>query len=57
MAFGYSLSFLPLGDLFETLLPDFVLAFAFFTALIYSILGRRLGHGRPTVAIDLEMRG
>lgn len=51
MAFGYTFSYLPLGDLFETLLPDFVLAFAFFTALIYAVLGRRLGQGRPSVAI------
>ena len=30
-----------LGWLFESLLPDFALAFTFFTALTYAVLGRR----------------
>ena len=29
-----AVSALPIGELFETLLPDFVLAFAFFTASV-----------------------
>lgn len=28
------------GDLFNTVLPDFVLAFAFFTSVVYAVLGR-----------------
>jgi len=27
------------GELFDTVLPDFVLAFTFFTAIIYAVLG------------------
>ena len=42
---------LPLGAFFDTLLPDFLLAFTFFTALIYSVLGRRFGRERPAVAM------
>ncbi len=34
------------GDFLESLLPDFILAFAFFTALTYAILGKRLDHRR-----------
>ena len=41
--------------LFSTLLPDFVLAFTFFTALIYAVLGRRLGHQRPAIAISAAL--
>ena len=40
-----------IAELFETLLPDFVLAFAFFTFLIYAVLSRRFGHQRPAVAM------
>ncbi len=32
---------LPLKDLFSTLLPDFVLSFTLFTALISAVLGFR----------------
>ena len=42
---------LAIGELFDTLLPDFVLAFAFFTALIYAVLGRRFGRERPAVVM------
>lgn len=34
------------ADLFETLLPDFVLAFAFFTAIVYAALSRRFDQQR-----------
>lgn len=40
------------GNLFDTLLPDFVLAFAFFTALAYAVFGRRFGTQRPAVAMS-----
>ena len=38
---------LPIAELFDTLLPDFLLAFTFFTALMYAVLGKRFGHQRP----------
>jgi len=43
---------LSLGWLFESLLPDFALAFTFFTALAYAVLGRRFDHQRPAVAMS-----
>jgi len=43
---------LAIGELFETLLPDFVLAFAFFTALAYAILGKRFDRQRPAVVMS-----
>ena len=43
------------GDLFDTVLPDFVLAFAFFTSVIYAILGKRFGQQRPAVAISAAL--
>ena len=46
---------LHLFDLFETLLPDFVLAFTFFTALTYAILGKRFGHQRPAIAMSAAL--
>lgn len=39
------------GRLFETVLPDFVLAFTFFTALAYAVLGKRFDHQRSAVAM------
>ena len=52
MSFDNSFSTLGIGRLFETLLPDFVLAFTFFTALTYAVLGRRFGHQRPAIAMS-----
>ncbi len=43
---------LAIGELFETLLPDFVLAFAFFTALNYAVLGKRFDHQRPAIVMS-----
>ena len=43
---------LPFGPLFQTLLPDFVLAFALFTALSYAVLGKRFDHQRPAVVMS-----
>jgi len=43
---------LAIGELFETLLPDFVLAFAFFTALAYAVLGKRFDRQRPAVVMS-----
>jgi hypothetical protein len=47
-----SLAGLPFGQLFESLLPDFILSFAFFTALAYAILGVRFGHQRPAIVMS-----
>lgn len=41
-----------LYGLFETALPDFVLAFAFFTAVAYAVLGKRFELQRPAVAMS-----
>ena len=41
-----------LYDLLETLLPDFVLAFTFFTSLCYAILGKHFGRQRPAIAMS-----
>ena len=43
---------LAVGELFETLLPDFVLAFAFFTALAYAVLGKRFDRQRPAIVMS-----
>ena len=43
---------MPIGQLFETLLPDFVLAFTFFTAISYIVLSKRFGQQRPAVAVS-----
>jgi hypothetical protein len=42
---------LAFGELFDTLLPDFVLAFTFFTALTYAVLGKRFDHQRSAAAM------
>ena len=41
-----------LTDLFESSLPDFVLAFAFFTSLAYALLGKRLEHQRSAITMS-----
>jgi hypothetical protein len=43
---------LALAGLFETALPDFVLAFAFFTSLAYAVLGKRFMLQRPAIAMS-----
>lgn len=43
---------LAIGELFETLLPDFVLASAFFPALAYAVFGNRFSRQRPAVDLD-----
>lgn len=55
MDFYNPLADLAWGDLFQTLLPDFVLAFTFFTAIIYAVLSRKFGPHRPTVAISAAL--
>jgi len=55
MAYFNPFSIYAFGDLFESLLPDFALAFTFFTALIYAVLERRLGGQRPAVAVSAAL--
>jgi len=43
------------AEVFESLLPDFVLAFAFFTALIYAVLGKRFDRQRPAITMSATM--
>ena len=43
---------LNLHDWLESLLPDFVLAFAFFTSIVFSVLGRKLEHKRAAIVMS-----
>lgn len=42
----------PFYDLLESLLPDFVLAFTFFTSLCYAVLGKHFGRQRPAIGMS-----
>ncbi len=42
----------PFIQLFESLLADFILAFAFFTALAYAILSKRFDHQKSAIAMS-----
>lgn len=46
---------LNLSEWMESLLPDFVLAFAFFTSLVYAVLGKRFDHQRPAVVMSVSI--
>ena len=43
------------ADWWDSFLPDFILSFAFFTALIYAVLSRRLGMQRPAIAVSAAL--
>ena len=43
---------LNLYGLLESLLPDFILAFAFFTSVVYTVLGKRFEKQRPAIAMS-----
>lgn len=45
------------SGLLETLVPDFVLAFTFFTALSYAVLGKRFGRQKPAAAMSVAVGG
>ena len=51
-----ALAGLPFVPLFESVLPDLLLAFTFFTALCYAILGRHFGKERPAAASANRVR-
>jgi hypothetical protein len=55
MRFTNPFSDFAIGRWLDTLLPDFVLAFAFFTALVYAVLGKRFEHHRSAVAASAAM--
>jgi len=52
MTFTNPITGLAYDGLLDSLLPDFVLGFAFFTALSYAVLGRRFDHQRPAIAMS-----
>ena len=43
------------GGLFRTLIPDFVLAFTFFTALTYAVLSKRFDRQRTAAAMSVSL--
>ena len=43
----------PFYDLLESLLPDFILAFTFFTSLCYAVLGKHFGRQRPAIGMSV----
>jgi hypothetical protein len=55
MSFGNPFSSFAFGEIFDSVLPDFVLAFTFFTALIYAVLGKRFGQQRPAIAASAAL--
>jgi len=44
-----------LKALFESALPDFVLSFAFFTSIVYAVLGKKLDRQRPAITISVAV--
>lgn len=46
---------LNLQRLLETSLPDFVLSFAFFTSVVYSVLGKRFDHQRSAITMSASL--
>ena len=46
---------LDLHDWLESLLPDFVLAFAFFTSISFAVLGRQFEHKRSAIAMSVSI--
>jgi hypothetical protein len=55
MRLGNPLQDLVLGDWGDSLLPDFVLAFTLFTAVIYAVLGKRFDRQRPAIAVSVAL--
>ena len=42
----------PFRGFFQSLLPDFILSFVFFTALVYAVLAKRFDHQRSAAAMS-----
>lgn len=55
MTFSNPFSRFAFGNLFDSILPDFVLAFTFFTAICYAVLGKRFEHQRSAVAASAAL--
>jgi outer membrane protein assembly factor BamB len=55
MSLENSLQDLVFGDWAESLLPDFVLAFTLFTAVIYAVLGKRFDRQRPAITVSVAL--
>ena len=55
MDLGTALRNLAIDELLESLLPDFVLAFAFFTALAYAVVAKRFDRQRPAIAVSVAL--
>ena len=46
---------LPGSRVFETVLPDLILSFAFFTSLVYAVLSKRFDHQRSAVGMSVAI--
>lgn len=55
MAFDIPLLDVLVFDVYQTLLPDFLISFAFFTAVIFAVMGRRFGPERPAVVVSAAL--
>jgi len=44
-----------LDNFYKPLMPDFFLAFAFFTALVYAVLAKRFDRQRPAIAVSVTL--
>jgi len=55
MALETFLNGLNFYKLLESLLPDFILAFAFFTSLSYAVLGKRFEQQRPVITMSVTI--
>jgi len=55
MSLTISIDYVAWREMLSTLLPDFVLAFAFFTALCYGVLGPRFQLQRPAIVISTSL--
>lgn len=44
-----------IDGLLQSYLPDFILAFAFFTSVVYAVLGKRFEQQRPAIAMSVAM--
>jgi len=55
MRFEQLLYDLGIHEFWETLLPDFILAFAFFTSMAFAILGKRFGKERPAIGMSAAL--
>lgn len=45
----------PGGEILDTFLPDLVLSFAFFSSLVYAVLGKRFDHQRSAVGMSIAI--